>query len=147
MKKIFKLFIPVLLLINLSGCNDLDTAPYDRISSETFWKTPEHAKQGIMGAYASLRAIDGFGKRYYFDNVGGLGLAWLESASYNSMIGTATDRTSYIGNYWRFMYDGVQRANLVIRRVPDMTIDEAIKKPIVAEARFLRALHYASRNI
>ena len=143
MKKIFKLFIPVLLLINLSGCNDLDTAPYDRISSETFWKTPEHAKQGIMGAYASLRAIDGFGKRYYFDNVGGLGLAWLESAYYNSMIGTATDRTSYIGNYWRFMYDGVQRANLVIRRVPDMTIDEAIKKPIVAEARFLRALHYA----
>ncbi len=75
--------------------------------------------------------------------MGELGLAWLESAYYNSMIGTATEQTNYVANYWQIMYDGVQRANQVIRRVSGMTIDESIKKQIVAEAKFLRALHYA----
>lgn len=143
MKRYIKFLCLLAPLTLLNGCYKLDTVPYDSISSETFWQTPDHAKQGIMGVYADLRTVDGFGKKYYHDNMGELGLAWLESAYYNSMIGTATEQTSYVGNYWRIMYDGVQRANQVIRRVSGMTIDESIKKQVVGEAKFLRALHYA----
>ncbi len=57
--KFLYLLAPLALL---NGCYKLDTVPYDRISSETFWQTPDHAKQGIMGVYADLRTVDGFGK-------------------------------------------------------------------------------------
>lgn len=143
MKRYITILFLTVALTGLNGCVKLDTAPYDRISSETFWQTPEHAKQAIMGVYGGLRRDDLYGKKYMHDNLGGLAYGWQENGYLSFMQGTATEQTTYINNFWRTLYDEVQRANLVIRRVPDMTIDESIKKPIVAEAKFLRALHYA----
>ncbi len=143
MKKytIFPLLLASLML--LQGCVNLETAPYDRISSETFWQTPEHAKQAIMGVYGGLRRDDLYGKKYMHDNMGGLAYGWQENGYLSFIQGTATEQTAYINNFWRTLYDEVQRANQVIRRVPGMPVDESIKKPVVAEAKFLRALHYA----
>lgn len=142
-----KKYIQILLLMGpltlLNGCIKLDTVPYDRISSETFWQTPEHAKQAIMGVYGGLRRDEAFGKKYMHDNMGGLAFGWQENGYLSFMLGTATEQTTYISNYWRHMYDEIQRANQVIRRVPPMEIADNIKNPIVAEAKFLRAFHYA----
>lgn len=143
MKKYTKFLFFILPLTLLNGCIKLDTTPYDRISSETFWKTPEHAKQAIMGVYGGLRRDDAFGKKCLHDNMGGLAFGWQESGYLSYMVGTSTEQTTFISNYWRTMYDEVQRANQVIRQVPQMDIAETIKNPIVAEAKFLRAFHYA----
>lgn len=143
MKRYIKILLLTVLIAGLNGCIELDTAPYDRISSETFWQTPEHAKQAIMGVYGGMRRDEAFGKKYMHDNMGGLAFGWQENGYLSFMIGTATEQTVYIGNYWRHMYDEIQRANQVIRRASDMPVDDAIKKPVVAEAKFLRAFHYA----
>lgn len=143
MKKYIRITLLTLVVAALQGCIDLDTTPYDRISSETFWQTPEHAKQAIMGVYGGMRRDEAFGKKYMHDNMGSLAFGWMENGYLSFMIGTATEQTTYISNYWRHMYDEIQRANQVIRRAADMPIDENIKKPVVAEAKFLRALHYA----
>lgn len=143
MKKYSRFLFFILPLTLLNGCIKLDTVPYDRISSETFWQTPDHAKQAIMGVYGGLRRDEAFGKKYMHDNMGGLAFGWQENGYLSAMIGTATEQTTYIGNYWRHMYDEIQRANQVIRRVPKMEIADNIKNPIVAEAKFLRAFHYA----
>lgn len=126
----------------LTGCYNLDTAPYSQISSETFWVTPAHAKQGIMGVYASMRRDNHFGKRYMFDNMGDVAFGWQETGYLSFMQGTATEQTSFFATYWQNVYDAVQRSNQVIRRVSQMEVDDAVKKPIVAEAKFLRAFHY-----
>lgn len=143
MKRLIKFLLFIVPLALLTGCVQLDTVPYDRISSETFWQTPEHAKQAIMGVYGGLRRDDLYGKKYMHDNMGGLAFGWQENGYLSFMLGTATEQTTYIGNFWRHQYDEIQRANQVIRRVPDMPVDDAVKKPVVAEAKFLRALHYA----
>ena len=41
------------------------------------------------------------------------------------------------------MYEGIFRANIVLEKVPDITIsDENVKNRILGEARFLRAFYY-----
>lgn len=143
MKRYIKFLFLTAPLALLGSCVKLDTVPYDRISSETFWQTPDHAKQAIMGVYGGLRRDDLYGKKCLHDNMGGLAFGWQESGYLSAMVGTANEQTAYISNFWRNQYDEIQRANQVIRRVPGMPIDDAIKKSVVAEAKFLRALHYA----
>jgi len=143
MKNYIRIILLTFVAAGMQGCIDLDTTPYDRISSETFWQTPEHAKQAIMGVYGGMRRDEAFGKKYMHDNMGSLAFGWQENGYLSFMIGNATEQTTYISNYWRHMYDEIQRANQVIRRAADMPIDDNIKKPVVAEAKFLRALHYA----
>ncbi len=142
MKRNVKYLVLALIAYLAAGCVKLDTAPFDRISSETFYKTPEHAKQAIMGVYGGLRRDDAFGKKNMHDNMGGIAWGWQENGYLSFMIGTANERTAHSYNYWRHMYDGVQRANQVVRRVSEAELDAAIKGPILGEARFLRALHY-----
>ena len=41
--------------MTLSSCDSwLDVNPSDKYSVETFWKTQEHAKAGLMGCYNVL---------------------------------------------------------------------------------------------
>ncbi|GAB3693727.1 RagB/SusD family nutrient uptake outer membrane protein [Spirosoma flavus] len=49
-----------------------------------------------------------------------------------------------INDKWRGMYEGISRANAVLRTLPSATADvsDADKKRITAEARFLRAHYY-----
>lgn len=43
---------------------------------------------------------------------------------------------------WRDMYDGINRANIVIGRIPGIEMDESLKQQYIGEARFIRALEY-----
>lgn len=43
---------------------------------------------------------------------------------------------------WRGYYNAIARANLAILRIPDVDMDENLKKRLVAEAKFLRAYSY-----
>ena len=54
-------------LFTLTGCYDLDRAPYDQLSSSTFWQTEDQCKQGLMGVYASLKNTDLYGKMFMID--------------------------------------------------------------------------------
>lgn len=51
MKNILILFS----LLILGGCYEMDTQPFDKVSAGSFWKTEEHALQGIMGVYADMK--------------------------------------------------------------------------------------------
>jgi hypothetical protein len=53
-----------------------------------------------------------------------------------------TSTHPYIESVWQAAYAGINRANAVIGRVPAIAMDETRKRQIVAEAKFLRAVHY-----
>lgn len=48
MKKYIMSFLAA--LFTLTGCYDLDRAPYDQLSSSTFWQTEDQCKQGMHGS-------------------------------------------------------------------------------------------------
>lgn len=49
-RKIYKMICVAVACMSLTACDSwLDVDPSDQYSTETFWKTKEHASAGIMG--------------------------------------------------------------------------------------------------
>lgn len=49
---------------------------------------------------------------------------------------------SVVSQTWQVIYQGVNRANAAIERIPGISMDETLKKRLVGEAKFLRAYYY-----
>jgi hypothetical protein len=47
-----------------------------------------------------------------------------------------------LGRWWNTLYQGIKRANVVIEKVPGITMDQADQNQYIGEAKFLRALFY-----
>lgn len=137
MKKIIS--IPALLLAVLfTSCFDLDTAPYDSIAQGNFWKTEADAKRAIMGVYAQLKDQGAYGYMPLWDTYSDIGHG-PGSALEN---GTYTANEGFLVTTWKSTWDGVHRANTVIKNVSAMNIDPEVRKRVLGEAYFLRALYY-----
>ena len=55
-RKIYKMICVAVACMSLIACDSwLDVDPSDQYSTETFWKTKEHASAGIMGCYNALK--------------------------------------------------------------------------------------------
>ena len=48
-------FILFWFVVLLTACGSLDYVPSTQMSSETFWKTENHARQAAVGLYAAMR--------------------------------------------------------------------------------------------
>ncbi|SFC76701.1 RagB/SusD family nutrient uptake outer membrane protein [Spirosoma endophyticum] len=49
---------------------------------------------------------------------------------------------SVVSQTWQVIYQGVNRANTAIDRIPGIPMDETLKKRLIGEAKFLRAYYY-----
>lgn len=146
MKKILLLFsIPLLLT---TACKrDFDEPNPNQLTTESFWKTSDDAVRGINAVYSTFhRGAAGYSRWLYFHGMlrsdegygsggdGGLNtLMSFVQTDYDFVITRET---------WENMFVGVFRANQVIENVPNIQMDETLKRRIVAEAKFLRGLFY-----
>lgn len=131
----------LITILILSSCYKLDTAPYDKVSASSFWKTEEHALQGILGCYADMRDGNLFGQFFFYDNLTDIAMGY--DIGFGDVIGGAiTNRTGSIVNRWRRTFDGIQRTNHAIQNITAMDIEADKKEAFIAEAKFLRALFY-----
>jgi hypothetical protein len=127
--------------LSLNGCYDLDTYPGDTLSESLFWATEDHAHQAMMGIYANMRNEHVFGRQFELDHLGDIAYGYDQMAGIPR--GTYTARDGDISNKWSRLYESIQRANGFMARVSGMDgIDADVKGRYLAEARFLRALHY-----
>jgi starch-binding outer membrane protein, SusD/RagB family len=134
------------LLLAVMGCEDqLNLAPKNNLTSATYYKTADDAKAALSAAYGQLGLV-------YRDetivtpNVVGAddGIPFLTGnanrvAFWNYAIIPAN---TFVFNIWSQSYIAIQRSNIVIERLPAIPMDETLKARYVAEAKFLRALHY-----
>ena len=60
--------------------------------------------------------------------------------SYDNFSNTSTEES--LSRWWSTLYQGIRRANVVIDKVPGITMDPALQKQYIGEAKFLRALFY-----
>lgn len=140
MKKIVIYMASLMMLISFNGCYDLNTYPGDKLGEGLFWKTEEHAKQGLMGIYGMLRMNQAYGYQFLFDHISDLAYGY---DYYMMYLGTYSDRSSEIQEKWQYMYDGIQRANSFIRSVSEMdAISEDQKNAYIGESKFLRGMFY-----
>lgn len=143
MKK-YKLLAGALLTsICLNSCYDLDKYPVDQISDGIFWKSEAHAKQGMMGVYAAMHPDHAFGLKFTFDSMSDIGIGFGDEAYGDVITGVYNERSGFVEKKWQSLFDGVMRANLVIRKTAEIEgMADELKSQYVGEAKFMRALFY-----
>ncbi|MEI2275160.1 RagB/SusD family nutrient uptake outer membrane protein [Sphingobacterium sp. ML3W] len=144
MKKITRNICFALLLgsvgMSFQSCtNKLDILPEGAPSKASFWKTKEDAIKGANGLYYLYDEEDFYGR----------GFAWFLNASDDMVTGRnnaqAENIRTFNGNYigggytesqWQMRYAIIKQANDILRYVPSISMDEALKKRILGEANF-----------
>ncbi len=150
MKNILKL--PYILFLTVS-CNLLEEEPENFFSEDNFYRTQLDAESAINAAYRPLAASPSPDNGVYNDCLWYLA----DLASDNTTTGpTEADlERSQIDNFtfdatnavfmrtWSASYDGINKANIVLEKVPPISFDRPERKEtVLGEAYFLRALYY-----
>ncbi len=146
------------LLLALPACyTDLTEVPKGSLAPENFYRNSADALAAVNAAYAAFSnlpsgATDGYTDNDYYGRHIWM-LVEYPSEVMTLRLAVDNERTQpdifnilpnhlYINTVWRAAYHAVNRANAVIDNVPRIDMDTALRGRIVAEARFLRALHY-----
>jgi hypothetical protein len=138
-----KVFIPVLALMLLGSCDILNKEPLTNITPQNFFKSTDDAEAGLTAVYDVLQFTGAYGQDM---NVVGE-MPSDNCTSVNNDVNAMekiiwTPTTSQVGNIFRDMYIGINRANAVLKYVPTIEMATARRDQILGEARFLRALFY-----
>lgn len=142
------LFCLVLLLLTAGSCKKfLATEPQDFVSPEFYYNTEEQLNTALNGVYDIL------GKQAVY------GDAWWEKFNvvtdegyFNNANPTAIATGLRVQNFdasdpdvlalWAALYDGINRANLLLASIDKPDMDATARAVIEGETRFLRAYYY-----
>lgn len=149
MKRRYIPYLAVLILAaaTIDSCKKtaLNTINPNAQTTLTFWKTATDAQSGINAVYGSL-IIDGSYMRFspVIENTRGddctSNSPWDQIYNCGKFNLTSSGFTSGIA--WTAYYQGILRANEVIKYVPSITMDTDQKNRIMGQAYFLRGLYY-----
>ena len=141
MKKIIAIF---LCLAAVSSCGFLDTEPDDFVTPPNSYNDENEINMALNGVYATLAESALYGGNM----LGRMGLsADIGYESYSSDYGTVGDydvspSDAKILTYWREFYEGVNRANMLIKYVDKPGLEKEVRDNIYGQALFLRAYYH-----
>ncbi len=145
MKK-YILIVAGLMSITLISCQKfLEEKPYDFIGNANFYKSEGDANAALNGAFSSLQPQSYFGRTSWLvtELSGDLMRVSASLADRDNLYAQTFDSNNgEIGNWWNSSYNLVNRANDVIKNVPNISMDVTKRNNIVGNARFLRAMAY-----
>ncbi|WP_294276429.1 RagB/SusD family nutrient uptake outer membrane protein [uncultured Chryseobacterium sp.] len=153
--KIFKISIAASLfagtgLINVACTTDNleDVKNLGAFDTNNFFRNEQECFFALVGAYDPVRKYAaGFENMVTFFNAG--------SDDFYAGGGSSTDGAGIQGlsnyqlnpntmpvSYWRDFYQGVSRTNVLIDKIPQANMSDAVKNRFTAESKTLRALYY-----
>ena len=141
-------FAAPLLVAALTACNDMLTeTPRSQIVTETYFTSAAAARAAIAATYRPLSTGAGWGTNLQWGLIAGADEARVGPEEENANIVSLTQlrwtsTNPYTSGAWSGLYQMITRANLVLEKVPGITMDETQKGQILGEAKFLRALAY-----
>lgn len=158
MQKKTILLMMVAFLSFTTSC-ELEEEVYSSIYTENFYKTASDAEAAITAAYDPLAdmyngpaavLVPEFSADQTYPRVA-VSRNTLTLFSYDAVYSgqiTAGRLFESPQQIWLSSYDGIEKANWVIERVPDASMDANRKKEIIGEAYFLRAFYHwmAAKN-
>lgn len=135
----------------LSGCGEkfLAETPTEQVTDANFYRTATDAIQATNAIYGELitagqynAALWGLGDiasdlSTTGGGGGGDGIEYQQLDFFN-----IPSTNPVVGRLWGSCYVGIGRANIVLQKVPAMTIDPALQRRCLGEAQFLRAKFY-----
>ncbi len=138
-------------MLILPGCKKfLEEKDPSNLTPESYYTIPEHAEAAIAAVYSDMRFYGG-GAGIFSSNwqmleapTGTSTTETAQNADLNNLYALSYDgNVGHIVNWWNGLYRVIANANLVLEKVPPITpMDDAQKKRILGEAKFLRAWAY-----
>lgn len=118
-------------------------------TTESFWANGTDAVKGVNAAYSGLQQLGTYRRWLNFaydlrSDDGFSNSPWGELASFTRFVLTNYN-FEVSDNLWRDHYRAIWRTNQVIANVPNIpatAMEEGLRKRVLAEAKFLRALYY-----
>lgn len=153
MRRLKYIYIIVVATLLLSSCkNDLlDTAPYDKIGSESMWENENLVDLGVNGVYNTLRQPMVAKEKWMLEQDGYVGMdrnrtSWIiGSSTFKSGVINAGD--GLFSKYWKQHYEGIHRANGAIAALEaGVPVPDEKAARLIAEVKFLRAFFYFGLN-
>ena len=156
MKKILFIRHKILFTIALcagfaTGCNKefLDRKPLGELTYDTFFSTEAQAIQATNAIYHQFRSWE-------CSSLGYIGMTDILSDDADKgstpndqpLLGDIDNfnfdaNNTYFSQVWTGFYRAIARANLAIKRIPDVPdMDETLRQRLIGEAKFLRAHAY-----
>jgi hypothetical protein len=142
------LFYTLAILLLVSGCDVLNVEPYDSIPASAAFKDKTGIEKGILGSYSAFQSLSYYGRSYItFADLAADNLAHPADATSSDYAEIDNNgilpENSAISGLWSAIYDGINRANNVIVKVPDMAdMTETEKGEALGELYFIRALNH-----
>lgn len=154
MKTLKYYILAVGISISLASCVKLDERPKGFVPEQEFYRTKADALSATNAVYFLLNSggttqtpyntLFTTGMDFMSDDVNpGPGATNPDVLSQSVLNHSSTGLR--VLQIWQQHYAGIKKANIAIERVPaitDLSLDENLKKRLVAEARVLRALYY-----
>lgn len=143
--KIINILIAVAISLSLGSCSHfLEKEPYTLVP-ETYFNNESELQTFLTGVYSPLMQEHFYGNYYPTYNAGGDDLSFFQRSSPTSSIlcANANSSNQYITTYWRVLYEGINRANILLENADrNADIAKATRDRIKAEALFLRSFYY-----
>jgi len=147
MKK--NILVGILLMAGLSACNVLEQTPESNFTPTNFYRNADDAKAAVSTVYDPLASPNLYAQVMWIiqdqatdDAEWGGGRSTANQPKNDLDKYTFTPATSTFQSVWTTLYQGINRANTVISRLPAIPMDEALKARYIAEARFMRGFYY-----
>jgi len=138
----------ITLLLNSCKKSFIETEPKGSFSLDGYYQDQSQAFAALASTYDLLRKNSGG-----FENM----ITFLNAASDDQLAGGGGESDG-VGmhsfsnftinadrmpqSYWGDHYQGIYRANILLQKVPNSNMDEALKTRYLAEAKALRAIYY-----
>lgn len=139
--------IKILLVTLVVSACDLNEEPYGFYSEENFFRSPEDAEAAIGYAYDALTFLEYSRTVFYLGDMPteevspkpdeGAGARDLDTWR----VETFSTNPSLM-NFFKYAYIAVNRANVVLDKIPQTNFEQSVKDKYMGEAYFLRAWNY-----
>lgn len=147
MKNIIRSLIFLCIFI-LNACN-LTEKPYGFYSESNFYKTVDDAESALLYAYGAMTYIE-YSRSIFFlgdmptEEMTTKSDASAENRNLDEWNITNFNTNATLERFFQYSYIGINRANAVIKNVPNGEFGQTYKDQFLGEAYFLRAYYYFS---
>ncbi len=141
-RSVFSLAMLSLLLL-AGGCKKFLEKDPTFIVKENFYNNDKDVLAGLAGVYDILGREALFGDRMTLDlSISDEGY-YNRSTYLNGVSIYVFDASNVdVTNAWRYLYEGIERANVFLSRIDDVQMDAAEKANVTGQVKFLRAYYY-----
>ena len=142
--------IAIVILVTIVSCSEeyLEVDPEGVFLSDSYYLNEDQAKTGIIAAYDLMRKNSGgFENMITMMNAGsddhyaGGGNA-TDGAGIQSFSNYTLNEFELPKSFWDDFYRGIFRSNMMIQKLPDVSMNENLKARFMAESKALRGYYH-----